>query len=410
MDMPFIIAGASLAGAKAAETLRAEGHDGQVILIGAENELPYERPPLSKAYLQGKADRDSIFVHPRPWYYESEIDLRLGVAVTGIDRAAHAVTLSDGGTAGYDKLLLTTGSAPRPLPVPGADAGGVLYLRTVEDSDTIKTVLQHATRVVIVGAGWIGLETAAAAREAGVEVTLLEVAEVPLLRVLGPEVGRVFADLHRAHGVDLRTSQQLAEITQAGGRADGVRLADGTRIGADAVIVGAGIAPRVELAEAAGLEIDNGVRVDAQLRSSDPDIFAAGDVANAFHPLLRKHIRVEHWANALHQPQTAAKAMLGQAVAFDRIPYFYTDQYDLGMEYSGYVEPGGYDRVVFRGDVGAREFVAFWLGDGGRVLAGMNVNIWDVNDAVQALVRSGQPVDEAALADPDIPLESLAGG
>jgi 3-phenylpropionate/trans-cinnamate dioxygenase ferredoxin reductase component len=410
MDMPFIIAGASLAGAKAAETLRAEGHDGQVILIGAENELPYERPPLSKAYLQGKADRDSIFVHPRPWYYESEIDLRLGVAVTGIDRAAHAVTLSDGGTAGYDKLLLATGSAPRPLPVPGAEADGVHYLRTVEDSDAIRTVLQHASRVVIVGAGWIGLETAAAAREAGVEVTLLEVAEVPLLRVLGPEVGRVFADLHRAHGVDLRTSQQLAEITQAGGRADGVRLADGTRIGADAVIVGAGIAPRVELAEAAGLEIDNGVRVDAQLRSSDPDIFAAGDVANAFHPLLRKHIRVEHWANALHQPQTAAKAMLGQAVAFDRIPYFYTDQYDLGMEYSGYIEPGGYDRVVFRGDVGAREFVAFWLGDGGRVLAGMNVNIWDVNDAVQALVRSGQPVDEAALADPDIPLESLAGG
>ncbi len=410
MDMPFVIAGASLAGAKAAETLRAEGHDGPVILIGAENELPYERPPLSKAYLQGKADRDSIFVHPRPWYYESEIDLRLGVAVTGIDRAAHAVTLSDGGTAGYDKLLLATGSAPRPLPVPGAEADGVHYLRTVEDSDAIRTVLQHASRVVIVGAGWIGLETAAAAREAGVEVTLLEMAELPLLRVLGPEVGQVFADLHRAHGVDLRTSQQLAEVTQAGGRADGVRLADGTRIGADAVIVGAGIAPRVELAEAAGLEIDNGVRVDAQLRSSDPDIFAAGDVANAFHPLLRKHIRVEHWANALHQPQTAAKAMLGQAVAFDRIPYFYTDQYDLGMEYSGYVEPGGYDRVVFRGDVGAREFVAFWLGDGGRVLAGMNVNIWDVNDAVQALVRSGQPVDEAALADPDIPLESLAGG
>jgi 3-phenylpropionate/trans-cinnamate dioxygenase ferredoxin reductase subunit len=410
MDMPFVIAGASLAGAKAAETLRAEGYDGPVILIGAENELPYERPPLSKAYLQGKADRNSIFVHPRPWYYESEIDLRLGITVTGIDRAARAVTLSDGGTAGYGKLLLATGSAPRPLPVPGADASGVHYLRTVEDSDAIKAVLEHAARVVIVGAGWIGLETAAAAREAGVEVTLLEVAEVPLLRVLGPEVGRVFAGLHRAHGVDLRTGQQLAEVTQAGGRADGVLLADGTRIGADAVIVGAGIAPRIELAEAAGLEIDNGVRVDAQLRSSDPDIFAAGDVANAFHPLLGQHIRVEHWANALHQPQTAAKAMLGQAVAYDRIPYFYTDQYDLGMEYSGYVEPGGYDRVVFRGDVGAREFVAFWLGDGGRVLAGMNVNIWDVNDAIQALVRSGQPVDEAALADPDIPLESLAGG
>jgi 3-phenylpropionate/trans-cinnamate dioxygenase ferredoxin reductase subunit len=410
MDMPFVIAGASLAGAKAAETLRAEGHDGPVILIGAENELPYERPPLSKGYLQGKADRDSIFVHPRPWYYESEIDLRLGVAVTGVDRAAHAVTLSDGATAGYDKLLLATGSAPRPLPVPGADLHGVHYLRTVEDSDAIKAVLQSAARVVIVGGGWIGLEVAAAAREAGVEVTLLEAAELPLLRVLGPEAATIFADLHRAHGVDLRTSVQLAEITGSGGRADGARLADGSRIGADAVIVGAGIAPRTELARAAGLEVDNGVLVDQQLRSSDPDIFAAGDVANAFHPLLGKHIRVEHWANALHQPQAAARAMLGQAVAYDRIPYFYTDQYDLGMEYSGYCEPGEYDQVVFRGDVGRREFVAFWLGDGGRVLAGMNVNIWDVNDAIQALVRSRQPVDPAALADPDTPLESLAGG
>jgi 3-phenylpropionate/trans-cinnamate dioxygenase ferredoxin reductase component len=196
----------------------------------------------------------------------------------------------------------------------------------------------------------------------------------------------------------------VAEITTAGGRASGVRLADGSHIEADAVIVGVGIVPNVQLAEAAGLEVSNGIVVDAALRSSDPDIFAAGDVASAYHPLLGRHIRVEHWANALNQPQTAARAMLGQDVSYDRVPYFYTDQYDLGMEYSGYVEPGGYDQVVFRGDKDGREFVAFWL-SGGRVLAGMNVNVWDVNDAIQDLVRGGQAVEEAKLADPGIPLD-----
>jgi 3-phenylpropionate/trans-cinnamate dioxygenase ferredoxin reductase subunit len=228
--------------------------------------------------------------------------------------------------------------------------------------------------------------------------------------VLGRQVARVFADLHLANGVDLRGGVQITEISGTGGKADGVRLADGRHVEADVVIVGVGISPNVQLAAAAGLEVDNGVWVNAQLRSSDPDIFAAGDVANAFHPLLGKHVRVEHWANALNQPQTAAKAMLGQDVAYDLVPYFFTDQYDLGMEYAGYVEPDGYDEVVFRGDVDGREFIAFWLGDHGRVLAGMNVNVWDVSDAIQALVRSGRPVDTAALRDPDTPLESLTSG
>jgi 3-phenylpropionate/trans-cinnamate dioxygenase ferredoxin reductase component len=404
----YVIVGASLAGAKATETLREQGFDGPITLIGEETERPYERPPLSKDYLLGKADREVIYVHPESWYAEHGVDLRLGTRVTGLDPAAHEVSLADGSRAGYAKLLLTTGSSPRRLPVPGAEADGVHYLRRAADSDQIKAAFQTASRVAVIGAGWIGLETAAAARAAGVEVTILEAARLPLLRVLGPEVAQVFAGLHRDHGVDLRLGVQVAEITGSGGAADGVRLADGSHVAADAVIVGVGITPNSQLAGQAGLEVGNGVVVDARLRSSDPDIYAAGDVANAYHPGLGRHIRVEHWANALHQPQTAARAMLGQDVAYDLVPYFYTDQYDLGMEYAGYVEPDGYDQVVFRGDVPGREFLAFWLG-GGRVLAGMNVNIWDVNETIRAIVRGGRVVDPGQLADASVPLEEFAG-
>lgn len=402
----FVIVGAGLAGAKAAETLREEGFDGPLVLIGAESEHPYERPPLSKGYLLGKEERDTVYVHPPRWYAENRVDLRLGTAVTAVDPAAHEVTLADGSRIGYAKLLLTTGSSPRRLTVPGADLDGVLYLRRLADSDRIKEAFSAASRVAVIGAGWIGLETAAAARAAGAEVTVLEAAELPLLRVLGREVSQIFAELHTDHGVDLRCGVQIAGITGAGGRADGVLLADGSRVDADVVVVGVGITPDTGLAAAAGLETDNGIRVDSRLCTSDPDIHAAGDVACAFHPLLGKHIRVEHWANALNQPQTAARAMLGQDVTYDRVPYFFTDQYDLGMEYTGYVEPGGYDQVVFRGRTEAREFIAFWLA-GGRVLAGMNVNVWDVTDPIRALVTSAQPVDAARLADPGVPLTDL---
>ncbi len=404
-DSAFVIAGASLAGAKAAETLRAEGFGGPVVLIGAEPERPYERPPLSKDYLLGKADRESIYVHPAGWYDEHDVTLRLGTTVSAVDPARHEVTLADGSRLGYAKLLLATGSAARRLPVPGADLDGVCYLRRVEDSDRIKAAFRTASRVAVIGGGWIGLETAAAARAAGAEVTILEAAQAPLLRVLGPEVAEVFAGLHIEHGVDLRSGVQVAEITGTGGRATGVRLADGGHVPADVIITGVGITPRTELAEAAGLPVDNGIQVDAQLRTADPDIYAAGDVANAFHPRLGTSIRVEHWANALNQPQTAARAMLGQPVSYDRLPYFFTDQYDLGMEYSGYVPPGGYDQVVLRGDVAGRQFLAFWL-SGGRVLAGMNVNIWDQTEAIQALVRSGPPGAPAPRGAPGDPRSS----
>lgn len=395
----FVIIGAMLAGAKTAEALRAEGFDGRIVLIGDEAERPYERPPLSKDYLQGKSEKEKIYVHPEGWYAEHNVDLRRGIRVTGIDPSAHRVSLDSGEPIGYDKLLLATGSSPRILTLPGANPERVFMLRRVEDCEQLKTAFATASRVAMVGAGWIGLEVAAAARAAGVEVTALETSELPLLRVLGREVAEVFADLHRRHGVDLRCGVHVAKITgDDPARATGVLLADGTHIDADMVVVGVGAIPNTQLAEAAGLVVDNGVQVDEHLRSSDPDIYAAGDVANQFNPRLGKHIRVEHWANALNQPAIAAKSMLGIDAAYDLLPYFYSDQYELGMEYSGYVEPGGYDEVVFRGDRDKLEFIAFWMKDH-KVLAGMNVNIWDETEHIRTLIESGQQIDSARLAD-----------
>ncbi len=405
-EQTFVIVGAGLAGATAAEALRTLGFTGRVVLIGAEVERPYDRPPLSKDYLQGKSEKDKIYLHPPAWYDEQGIDLRLDDPVTAIHRDAHEVGTRGGERIGYDKLLLATGSSPRRLNVPGGDLDGVLYLRTVGDCEALKAAFASAGRVAIIGAGWIGLETAAAARDAGCEVTVIERAELPLQHVLGPEVARIFADLHRDHGVDLRLDAGVAEITGAG-RASAVRLADGTVVEADAVVVGVGITPNTELAEAAGLDVDNGVIVDAHLATTDPDVFAAGDVASAYYPHLDTHLRLEHWSAALNQGPIAAATMLGGAEEYDRVPYFFSDQYDLGMEYSGFDPGGGYDEVVFRGDVAGGEFVAFWMG-GGRVLAGMNVNVWDVTDAIQALVRSGRPVDSVRLADPAVPLADVA--
>ena len=341
----FIIVGGGMAGAIAAQTLREEGFDGKITLLGQEPNAPYERPPLSKDYLQGKADRDSIFVHPEPWYAEHGVDLSLGAAVTSLDPASRTVTTATGAQLHYDKLLLATGSKPRRLEVPGADLDGVYYLRNVEDSERLKIEFARAKRVVIIGAGWIGLETAAAARAAGLDVTLLVSGDLPLQHVLGPEVAPIFAELHRSHGVDLRYRTTAAELTGRHGAVTGVMLSDGTRIDADMIIVGIGAVPRTELAAAAGLKIDNGIVVDEHLRTSDPDIFAAGDIAHAYNPRLGRHIRVEHWANARRQGVIAAKAMLGQDAVDLRPSYFFTDQYDLSMEYTGDIGPAGYDRV-----------------------------------------------------------------
>ncbi|GAA3200631.1 NAD(P)/FAD-dependent oxidoreductase [Actinocorallia longicatena] len=399
MSVTYVIVGGGLAAAKGAEALRAEGFGGRVVLVGRETHLPYERPPLSKGYLQGKSEREKIFTHDRAWYDEHDVELRLGTEVTALDTAAHTVTLGDGETLAYDKLLLATGAVPRELDVPGAEH--VHYLRTVDDSEALRKVFGASSRVAIVGAGWIGLETAAAARAAGAEVTVVETAQAPLLGVLGPEIAAVFTDVHRANGVEFRFGAQVTEVTESG-----LTLSDGVQVEADAVVAGIGAVPEVGLARAAGLAVANGVKVGPDLRTSDPDVFAAGDIADADHPFYGRSIRVEHWANALNQPGVAARAMLGKDVAYDNLPYFYTDQFDLGMEYVGHIAPDASPEVVVRGDLATREFIAFWLVDG-KVTAAMNVNIWDVTDATKALIRSGRVVDKARLADPAVPLDQI---
>src|SRR6266851_7663440 len=400
----IVIAGASLAGAKAAETLRNEGFDGEIVLVGSEPERPYERPPLSKGYLLGNDSRDSIYVHAADWYAEHGVDLRPGVTVTAIDRGTSTVALDGPGgdeELSYDKLLLATGASPRRLDFPGSDRDEVLYLRTLADSDRLRSALQAGTRVVVAGAGWIGLETTAAARSADCPVTVLEPQPSALHDQIGPELGAVFADLHRGHGVEFRFGEKAVEF-----RPGMVITSSGAEIPADVLIVGIGAAPNDGLAARAGLEVANGVLTDAALRSSDENIFACGDVANSFHPLLGRRIRVENWANALNGGPAAARSMLGQPVSYDRVPYFYSDQYELSMETCGLPEPGRYDLVVYRGNRESLEFIAFWLADG-AVVAGMNVNVWDVTDDIQALIRSGRKVEIARLTDPDVPLPDV---
>lgn len=401
----LVVVGGGLAAGSAAETLRAEGFDGDVTIVAGEPHPPYQRPPLSKGYLAGKEGADAVILHPAAWYADNGIALRTGTVVTALDPAAHRLELAGGESLAYDAVLLATGASPRHLPIPGADLPGVHTLRRIEDSDALHAQLKDGgRRLVLIGSGWIGLEVAATAREFGNEVTVLERDPVPLAAALGAELGSVFARLHREHGVDLRLSVGVESIV-GDDRASGV-VVDGETVPADLVLVGVGAVPNIELAEGAGLDIQNGILVDASLRTSAPDVFAAGDVANAYHPVIQRHLRSEHWANALNAGPVAARAMLGQHVVFDDIPYFYTDQYDLGMELSGYAPLMSQAQLVIRGDLERREFIAFWV-DAGRVVGGMNVNVWDVNETVQALIRSGEPVDGASLADPSVPLESL---
>ncbi|KUN72715.1 MULTISPECIES: NAD(P)/FAD-dependent oxidoreductase [Streptomyces] len=415
-DQTFVIVGGGLAGAKAAETLRTEGFTGRVILICDERDHPYERPPLSKGYLLGKEERDSVFVHEPAWYARNDIELHLGETVDAIDRTAKTVRFGEDGTVvRYDKLLLATGAEPRRLDIPGTDLAGVHHLRRLAHAERLKGVLAALGRdnghIVIAGAGWIGLEVAAAAREYGAEVTVVEPLSTPLYSVLGPELGNLFAELHRERGVRFHFGARLTEIVGQDGMVLAARTDDGEEHPAHDVLAAVGAAPRVALAEAAGLELADrahggGVAVDEQLRTSDPDIYAAGDVASFHHALFGNRLRVEHWANALNGGPAAARAMLGRQVTYDRVPYFFSDQYDLGMEYSGWAPPGSYDEVVIRGDAGKREFIAFWVKQG-RVLAGMNVNVWDVTEPIQGLIRSRAQVDTEALADPHVPLVSL---
>jgi 3-phenylpropionate/trans-cinnamate dioxygenase ferredoxin reductase subunit len=398
----IVIVGASLAGAKAAEAARDAGHDGRIILIGDEASVPYERPPLSKAVLRGEVDLDVTHVHPDGFYADHDIDL-VTDHVTRLDLPARSVRLDVGSDVAFDTLVLATGAAPRQLAVPGAELTGVHLLRTAEDALHLRDAVRAATRVAVVGAGWIGSEVAASARQMGADVVLIDPTPVPLHRVLGDTVGAVFHALHADHGVTLRMGRGVSEL-RGGSTVEAVVLDDGRVEAADVVVIGVGVAPRVELAESAGLETDNGVVVDEHLETRAAGVFAAGDVANAWHPHYQRHLRVEHWANALDQGLTAGGNASGHRDAYTRLPYFFSDQYDLGLEYVGHASRD--DAVAIRGDLDSREFIAFWHDDG-IVTAGMNVNVWDVVDDLKAIIQSRARIDLARLTDPDEALADL---
>jgi 3-phenylpropionate/trans-cinnamate dioxygenase ferredoxin reductase component len=401
----FVIVGGGLAGASAAATLREDGFDGRVVLVGSEREAPYNRPPLSKEYLRGEVEEDTLRVNEHSLYRDQEIELRLGVPVASIDAGAREIVLEGGERVTFDAALLATGSEPRALSLPGVELAGVHYLRTHPDSDSLAASLAKTTRVVIIGGGWIGCEVAASARQLGVEVTLVSPTRLLLEKMLGGKLGAFYRDVHHDHGVDLRMENAVTRI-EGSGKVERVALADGETVECDLVVAGIGVTPRIELARAAGIEVENGVLVDGRLQSSAPGIFAAGDIANFPHPLYGdRRMRVEHWANAGDQGPFAARAMLGSSTIWQRVPYFFSDQYDVGMEFAGDLEEA--ERIIVRGDMATREFVAFWLA-GDRLVAGMNVNVWDVSDPIQTLISKRTHVEDAALADPAVSLAELA--
>jgi 3-phenylpropionate/trans-cinnamate dioxygenase ferredoxin reductase component len=399
------IVGASMAGAKAAEAARESGYDGRVVLIGDEATAPYERPPLSKAVLRGEAEPASTRVHPDGFYDEHDIEL-VTKRVVGIDGSSRRLALPDGHTLAFDAAILATGAEPRRLAVPGAELDGVHYLRSVDDSTRLREAIAAASRVAVIGAGWIGSEVAASARQMGADVVLIAPTPVPLGHVLGDEIGEVFRRLHADNGVQLRLGVGVGELRGSGG-VEQVVLTDGTTEAADLVVAGIGVTPRTDVAGAGcGLAVDNGIVVDQHLEANVAAIYAAGDVANAWHPRYRRHVRVEHWANALNQGTTAGRNVAGWREMYDRLPYFFSDQYDLGMEYVGLSSSS--DELVVRGDLDAREFVAFWHRDG-VVSAAMNVNVWDVVEDLKAIITAGRPVDPDRLADPKVEIDDIVG-
>lgn len=404
MRRTFAIVGGGLAGAKAAETLRSEGFDGRVVLITDEPHRPYDRPPLSKGYLRGEVGVDKVFVHDEGFADSHDVELWTGTRVDALDLNNRRLVLPGNGTLPFDALLLATGSQPRRLPVPGAELEGVHVLRSLDDARRLRHALSTAASVAVVGAGWIGCEVAASARQLGKQVTVIDPQPTPLFRVLGGQVGAVFAALHEDHGVEMRLGVGVERL--AGDSAVGaVVLSEGTRVTADVVVLGVGVTPRVELAETAGLSVADGVLADELLQTDAPGVFVAGDIAEAAHPFLRQRIRVEHWANALNQGQHAARNMLGGGKPYERLPYFYSDQYDLGMEYVGYAPT--WDDVVFRGDIPGRAFVAFYR-RGQRVVAGIAVNVWDAAEPLKALIRSRAQPPAAALRDTATDLATVA--
>lgn len=399
-----VIAGGGLAGATAAFALREQGFEGRIQLVSEEAEPPYERPGLSKEYLRGEKPLEKLFVRPLADYQAHDIQLLQGRRAVTLDPTIRQLNLDDGTNLTYNALLIATGAAPRSLGSTRAYLTGVHYLRNASDADSIRAAASRATSIAIIGGGWIGSEVAASLRQLGRQVTLISNMPRPLERVLGPEVAQIYSELHTEHGV--RLAHGHVSAIEGDDRVDGVRLSDGQRIVADLVVVGVGAAPRIKLAMRGGLETtEGGIAVDEYLRTSAPNIYAAGDVAAAWHPRFGRHVRVEHWDNAIEQGKAAAANILGANEPYARTPYFYSDQFDLGMEYRGYAPEWG--KVAIRGDVAKREFHAFWIADG-RVIAAMNANLWDDGEDLLRLVESEERVDLGRLADPSVPLAEAA--
>ncbi|MDN4615983.1 FAD-dependent oxidoreductase [Leifsonia sp. F6_8S_P_1B] len=404
-----VIAGAGLAGATTAVELRERGFEGRILLLGAEEHHPYIRPPLSKEYLKGEADIDAAYVKPGEWYSEHDVEFLPGTEAGSFDPGAHELFVAGGGRLTYDSLVLATGASARPLSVPGSGHGAVLQLRTIEDSQRLYAALEvGGRRIVVVGSGWIGMEVAAAARGFGNEVTVVGRSAVPLSAAIGRGPGAVFERLHTDHGVAFRNGDHVVAVEGATREqhAAEVVLASGERLHADLVVAGVGAAPNTRIGERSGLSVQNGLLTDKAMRTSAEDVYAVGDVANPFLPAIGRHLRNEHWANAIAGGTVAARAILGERASYDDIPYFYSDQYDLGMEFSGYAPLMADARVVYRGDVEARAFIAFWL-RGDRVVGGMNVNVWDVQDDIQRLIRDGDRIDEQRLTDESVDLAAV---
>ena len=397
------IVGGGLAGAKAAEAARGAGYDGRIVLVSEEAHPPYERPPLSKSVLRGEDRPDSTAVHPGGYYAEHAIEF-VNRAATGLDPTSRTITFDSGDSIQFTTAVIATGAVPRRLDVPGSDLEGVHYLRTIDDALALADTIRGANRIAVIGAGWIGTEVAASARLMGTDVILIDPAPVPLHRVLGEDLGAMFAKLHADHGVALRLGTGVEALTGTD-HVEAVALADSTTHDVDAAIIGIGVLPRTDIVDPAGpIELDNGIKVDERLQTTVDGIYAAGDVANAFHPHYQTHIRVEHWANALNQGTLAGANATGQARSYDRLPYFYSDQYDVGLEYVGRARPG--DTLSIRGDIDSGKFIAAWHNNG-TISAAMNVNIWDVVDDLKALISSGRPVDIAKFTNPDVPLAEL---
>jgi 3-phenylpropionate/trans-cinnamate dioxygenase ferredoxin reductase component len=401
----FVIVGAGLAGGTAAMTLRQEGFDGEVVLLGAEVHPPYSRPPLSKEYLRGEAPFRDQLVNPVESYADDAIDLELGTRVRRIDPGEKSLELAGGRRLPYDRLLVTTGGRNRRPPIPGIELSGVVQLRTIEESDRIRAAAGVGRRAVVVGMGFIGSEVTASLRGLGTEVTAVEGHRTPLARVLGEEVGQVLGDIHREHGVRLLLEDSVAAF-EGGGRLESIRTGGGSVIEADFAVVGVGITPEVELLETAGAAVDNGVLVDELCRTSLPGVYAAGDIANHLHPVFGR-LRVEHWNNASNQGRAAALSMMGRGTAYDYVHSFWSDQYDQSIEYVGFART--WDRLVVRGSPGSRRFLAFYLQDGIlRAAFGLNRG-GDPEDPDQdgelkacvPLIRNRVRVDPAVLADED---------